>query len=74
MNTSIRRRGDVSARLAAQATSRAVMLHRIATRRGVTMIEYILLAAIAVVLAVLLRGQLSAMFSGILDDLRSALG
>lgn len=41
--------------------------------RGVTMIEYVLLIAIAVVLAWLLRAQLTDLFSGILDNVRSAL-
>lgn len=42
--------------------------------RGVTMIEYVLLIAIAVVLAWILREQLTSMFQGILADIRKALG
>lgn len=41
--------------------------------RGVTMIEYVLLIAIAVVLAWLLRDQLTSMFQGILDDISRSL-
>lgn len=73
MNTPTRRRGYFSARAAARLTSRALTLSRRTRARGVTMVEYVLLIAIAVFLAWLLREQLGSMFSGILDDIRSAL-
>lgn len=54
----------------AHLTSRSM---RRRAARGVTMIEYVLLIAIAVVLAWLLRDQLTSMFQGILDDISGAL-
>lgn len=40
--------------------------------RGVTMIEYVVMVSIVIVLAVLLRSQLSAMFSSLLTKLRGS--
>lgn len=73
MQTHLRRRGGVTHALAARAFSRATMLARVASRRGVTMVEYVILTAIVVFLGWLLREQLGAMFGSIMDDLRAAL-
>lgn len=69
MKTLTRRGSDLAHAGAARLTT-ALFMRR---ARGVAMIEYVLLIAIAVVLAWLLRAQLSSMFQGILNDIKSAL-
>jgi Flp pilus assembly pilin Flp len=46
----------------------------VAGARGVTFIEYALLAAIAVIIAVLFRSQLSAAFNAVFGSLRGITG
>lgn len=41
--------------------------------RGVTMIEYVVMVAIVIVLAALLRTQLTSMFTTLLNNLKGAL-
>jgi Flp pilus assembly pilin Flp len=48
-------------------------LARVNSRRGATFIEYALLAAVALVVFVLFRTQLSSMFTSLLERLRVAL-
>ncbi len=42
--------------------------------RGATFIEYALLAAVALVVVVIFRTQLSSIFTSLMNNLRSAIG
>jgi Flp pilus assembly pilin Flp len=59
------------AQLAAPAPTPA--LARTRSRRAATFVEYALLAAVALVIFVVFRTQLSSMFSSLMDRLRTAL-
>lgn len=49
---------------------------RVSTRRGraATFIEYALLAAVALVVVVIFRTQLTSIFTSLMDNLRDAIG
>lgn len=62
----ITRRGARLLDAPAARLSTAVFMRK---QRGVTMIEYVVMVAIVIVLAVVLRDRLSQMFKGLLDRL-----
>lgn len=74
MQTFLRRTSRPLDRAAAAMTTLSLSRpRRHGWRRGVTMLEYVLLAAIAVILAWLLREQLTKLFQGLIDQVSSAL-
>lgn len=70
MKSNLYRMRQLSARTQARAT--AAVLRRQA--RGVTMLEYVIMGAIVLVLGILLRTQLLAIFNSMLTQMKSFVG
>lgn len=64
----------LAARLAAPRPARLVVTTSGRTRRGAGLIEYMLLAFLAVVLFALLRVAFPAIFDNIIDKIKTAVG